>query len=419
MKNISENANQYSNRYIGSTTKNKEFKSASDVISQVQPYVPAYLYRSSHVQEAACWFEKNFKDFVGADSQKFQSKVLFSVKSNPDERLIRDVFASGVKNFDVASLPEVKKVDSLLGSDARLYFMHPIKAKEVIAESYFKYKVKDFSFDSEDELQKIILATKGAKDLNLHLRIALDCENSAVELSAKFGINLEKSLRLAQEARGLVKKFGVCFHVGSQCMEPKEYSDAIAKVADFFVKNKVEIDSFDVGGGFPASYPGMKTRSMRQYINQIKNAVAKTELKKGCEILCEPGRALTAQSESLLVRVEARKGDMLYINDGTYGGLFDAGSLKFSYFCQSYDNLGSKVKSDNLQEFGFYGPTCDSVDTMNGPFLLPKSIKAGDYIEIFNLGSYSKSLRTNFNGYGETLQFDVNDQIDKKFCQIF
>lgn len=418
MKNINENANQYSSRYIGSNLESKKFKSASDVISLVQPYVPAYLYRSQYVKDTSLWFLENFKGFEGLKKQKYQSRVLFSIKSNSDERVMRDIFESGVVNYDVASLPEVKRVDSLFGKRARIYFMHPVKAKEVIAASYFNYEVKDFSFDSEEELEKILSATRGADDLNLHLRISMDCENSAVELSTKFGVNIEKSLDLAKKARSSVKNFGVCFHVGSQCMEPSEYSDAIIKVAKFFVNEGVEIDSFDIGGGFPANYPGMKTRSMTQYIDQIKGAVARTGLKDGCEILCEPGRALTAQSESLLVRIEAKKGNMLYINDGTYGGLFDAGSLKFSYFCQSYDELGSKVDDKNLQEFGFYGPTCDSIDVMAGPFLLPKSIKPGDYIEIFNLGSYSKSLRTNFNGYGETLHFDVSNKVDKEFCQI-
>lgn len=419
MKNINENANQYSNRYIGSNLESKKFESACDVIAKAQPYVPAYLYRSSYVKDASSWFVKKFDNFTGVDNQNFHSKVLFSVKSNSDERVIRDVFASGIKNFDVASLPEVKKVDALLGNNARIYFMHPVKAKEVIAESYFNYEVRDFSYDSEEELQKIVEATNAAEDLKLHLRIEMDCEKSVVELSSKFGIELEKSLDLAKKARKISKGFGVCFHVGSQCMDPKEFADATSRVTRFFIKNKIKIDSFDIGGGFPASYPGMKAKSMSQYLRQIKDAIAKVNLNDGCEILCEPGRALTAQSESLLVRVEARKGDMLYINDGTYGGLFDAGSLKFCYFCQAYDNSGKEILNKKLKKFGFYGPTCDSIDVMRGPFLLPEIIKSGDYIEIFNLGSYSKSLRSNFNGYGEVLQFDVNDPLDKKFCQIF
>jgi ornithine decarboxylase len=419
VKNINENANQYSYRYIDSSGNGGKFKDASDVIVQVKPYVPVYLYRSESVKKASRWFVEKFVDFKGLGNKEFRGKVLFSIKSNPDERVIKDVFNSGIKNFDVASINEVKRVDALLGKDARLYFMHPIKAYEAICESYFCYEVKDYSFDSEEELDKILEATKGAKDLNLHLRIAMDCGSSAIDLSEKFGIKLESCLELSKKARGRVKNFGVCFHVGSQCMNPKEYFDATKNVAKFFAKNDIGLDSFNVGGGFPSSYPGMKAGSISEYLKQIKDAIKEADLKGGCEILCEPGRAVTAECESLLVRVEARKDKMLYINDGTYGGLFDAGSLKFSYFCKAHDNKGVEILSKNKEDFGFYGPTCDSIDFMQGPFNIPDSIKAGDYIEIFNLGSYSKSLRSNFNGYGEVLQFDVGDQIDKEFCQVF
>jgi ornithine decarboxylase len=60
-----------------------------------------------------------------------------------------------------------------------------------------------------------------------------------------------------------------------------------------------------------------------------------------------------------------------------------------------------------LAPFGFYGPTCDSLDTMRGPFYLPSNIATGDYIEIGQLGAYSCSIRTNFNGFNNYLQIQV------------
>ena len=430
MRNINENANQYSSRYIDSNLvfyKNKSstdtqqvFKNAGEVITKTDLYIPAYLYRPQFVRDAASWFCKNFSNLGSKiNKNKYQSKVLFSIKSNPDKKILQEIFNSGVVDFDVASINEVRLVSDLLGDDANLYFMHPVKAREAISEAYFKYSVRDFSFDSLDELNKIREATDGAKDLSLHMRIKMACESSAVNLSGKFGVEMKKSAQLAKKARKIAKNFGVCFHVGSQCMDPEEYKIAITQVAEFFTGLKIKIDSFDIGGGFPSSYPGLKTKTMTQYLEQIKAAIAVTSLDEGCQILCEPGRALVAGGESLLVKVEARKDQMLYINDGTYGGLFDAGVLGFSYFCEAFSATGKKKEAKNLVEFGFYGPTCDSLDMMKGPFLLPENIKAGDYIEIHNLGAYSKGLRTPFNGYGDILQLEVTNKVSKKYCQSF
>lgn len=430
VRNINENANQCSPRRSDSNLvfyKNKSntetqqvFKNAGEVIAKTNLYIPAYLYRPQFVRDAASWFCKNFSDLESkVNKNKYQGKVLFSIKSNPGKKIAQEVFDNGVVNFDVASIDEVRQVSDLLGDEANLYFMHPVKAKEVISEAYFKYSVRDFSFDGMDELNKIREATGDAKDLSLHLRIKMACESSAVDLSGKFGIEMEKSGQLAKEARKIAKNFGVCFHVGSQCMDPRQYKIAIMEVSEFFMGLKIKIDSFDIGGGFPSSYPELKTKTMSQYLAQIKEAIAATAFDEDCQILCEPGRAIVAGGESLLVKVEARKDKMLYINDGTYGGLFDAGVLGFSYFCEAFSATGEKKDVKSMGEFGFYGPTCDSLDIMKGPFLLPENIKAGDYIEIHNLGAYSKSLRTTFNGYGDIFQFEVANKVPKRYCQSF
>ncbi len=424
VKNLGKNLNQC---FIGNVQDgidiiregSKTFDDASEVVSKLSPKIPTYLYRPHALKRAAKWFESCFTNFQSSNGENYSSKVLFSVKSNCDERVIRDVYEGGVRGFDVASINEVIKVDSLIGKRARIYFMHPIKPKEVISESYFKHGVKDFSFDSQEELDKMLLATHGAKDLSLHLRIMVENKSSAIDLSGKFGIDLERSLDLAIKARKVAKSFGVCFHVGSQCMDSMQFGAAIKRVADFFSKVDIKIDSFDVGGGFPSCYPGMRAESMTSYIEQIRSSLKLTSFPKDCDILCEPGRAISAGCESLLVRVEARKGSMLYINDGTYGGLFDAGIFGFSYFCEVYDRQGNKRSGKGVVDYSLYGPTCDSVDFMKGPFALPQDVEAGDYIEMHNFGSYSKSLRTSFNGYGDIMQIDVENEVDKKYCQLF
>lgn len=126
--------------------------------------------------------------------------------------------------------------------------------------------------------------------------------------------------------------------------------------------------------------------------------MAKLPVTEDCRLICEPGRALVAEAESLIVKVDLRKGDELYINDGGYGALFDSAQLGFVFPVRLIrEGLDPK---EPLLPFEFWGPTCDSIDHMKGPFLLPASVREGDYIEIGNIGAYGRALATRFNGYG-------------------
>ncbi len=386
-------------------TQDKKQKNNSKFLESevfnIKPSVPLYANRPNTIKKATRWFLKNFS-----------GKVLYSVKSNPEEKALNAIYEAGLDNFDVASLNEIKLIDRLFPK-AKMYFMHPIKSREAIKEAYFNFGIKDFSLDSNDELEKILQVTSNqnglAKDLSLHIRLSISNSHAAIDLSGKFGILPSESVALIRKARVFSKKLGICFHVGSQCMEPSEYRNAINIVKDVLEQAKVKIDVLDIGGGFPSSYPGLSPQPLKNYINEISDAVKSLSLDSSCQLWCEPGRALVAESGSLVVRVEARKGQMLYINDGTYGGLFDAGYLGFIYPTKTI-RLDKKNKlSGNLLPFGFYGPTCDSLDTMKGPFYLPENTQEGDYIEIGGLGAYSRSMRTNFNGFDDVLQIEIED----------
>jgi len=98
-----------------------------------------------------------------------------------------------------------------------------------------------------------------------------------------------------------------------------------------------------------------------------------------------------------VVRVDHRRDDHLYINDGTYGSLFDAGVPGFVYPARAIRPPGRP--SCALAPFSFYGPTCDGLDYMKGPFMLPEDMREGDYIEIGQTGAYGCTMRTRFNGF--------------------
>jgi ornithine decarboxylase len=331
---------------------------------------------------------------------------MYAVKANPSPEIIRTLWDGGITHFDVASIAEVRLVRGLL-PEAKLCFMHPVKSAEAISEAYFEHGVRTFSLDSHDELQKIVDATGAATDLTLCVRMRVSSAHSKLSLASKFGASLDEAPELLLAARQVADALGVCFHVGSQAMSAQAYAEAISLVRAAIVQAGVTVDVVDVGGGFPSIYPGMDPAPMQHYFDTIHRAFEDMPISYSAELWCEPGRALCAEYASVLVRVEQRKGNVLYINDGAYGSLFDAAHVNWRFPV----SLARTVPGDvELAAFSFYGPTCDDMDYMAGPFLLPADVKAGDYVEVGMLGAYGAAMRTAFNGFGNGETVIVADE---------
>jgi ornithine decarboxylase len=212
---------------------------------------------------------------------------------------------------------------------------------------------------------------------------------------------------LLMAARQASDALGICFHVGSQAMTPAAYGEAMERVRAAIVEASVTVDIVDVGGGFPSVYPGMEPPPLEAYFEVIHKAFEDLPISYSAELWCEPGRALCAEYASVLVRVEKRRGDELYINDGAYGALFDAAHIGWRFPVR----LVRKAPSDARDmAFSFYGPTCDDLDHMAGPFLLPADVQAGDYVEIGMLGAYGCAMRTGFNGFGADMKVLADDE---------
>lgn len=369
--------------------------SALGVALSLKPASPVTLIRPQAAARAARFF-----------SQRFPGRSLYAVKANPSPELIRTLWDAGITHFDVASIAEVRMVARTLPR-AKLCFMHPVKAEEAIREAYFQHGVRTFSLDSMEELEKIVRATRGAEDLELCVRLRVSSEHSKLSLAAKFGCELADARELLQAARQAADALGICFHVGSQAMTPHAYTQAIERVRAAIVDASVTVDIVDVGGGFPSSYPAMEPPPLEHYFQAIHRAFESLPISYSAELWCEPGRALCAEYSSLIVRVERRRGHELYINDGAYGALFDAAHLDWRFPVQL---LRAGVNEADMEAFSFYGPTCDDMDHMAGPFMLPADIRAGDYIEIGMLGAYGAAMRTDFNGFGAETVCEVADE---------
>jgi len=374
----------------------QKFKTVDELINQLKPEHPIYCIRKKSIQSASIYFTK-----------KFPGKVLYAVKTNSHPVVLKTIVESGVKNFDVASIQEIKDIRAI-NSNAKCSYMHTVKSRESIKEAYFKYNVKAFSLDTKDELIKIIESTNQAKDLELFVRVAVSNEHAEIDLSKKFGASISEATGLLRLTKQYANKIGLSFHVGSQCMHPISYTKGIADIGNIIKKTKIIPDYINIGGGFPAIYPDLVPQSLDNYFEEIKKGLTNLKLEKLPEILCEPGRALVAESGSTIVRVNLRKKQKLYINDGTYGTLFDAGTPNIVYPSRLIKN--GKIISKKLTAFDFYGPTCDSMDYMKGPFLLPSNIKENDYIELGQLGAYGLTFRTQFNGFYSDEIYEVEDE---------
>jgi ornithine decarboxylase len=367
------------------------------VVAADRPEEPIHCLRPTVVKQTA-------QDFL----QAFCGDVLYAVKCNPDPAVLRALWDGGIRHFDCASLPEVRLIRDMF-SAATIHFMHPIKARGAIREAWGRHGVRDFVLDSAAELAKIqteIAATEVPGSLGLIVRIALPRGGAKLDLSGKFGADFDVATRLLRSARGSAATLGVSFHVGSQCLDPLAWRDALALTGQIIRAAGVRADVIDVGGGFPVAYPDQEPPPLGAFFAEIDASFERLNL-PGTRLWAEPGRALVAAGTSVVVQVQARRGDALYINDGVYGSLADAGTLGFRYPVRLIRPEGGAVAE--TIDFSLFGPTCDSADVMHGPFPLPADAAEGDWIEISQLGAYGACLRTAFNGFDRARIVEVAD----------
>ncbi|WP_240006161.1 type III PLP-dependent enzyme [Pseudaquidulcibacter saccharophilus] len=372
------------------------FNNAIDIVAKLRPDVPVAANRPHVVKRAAKWFLRNFA-----------GDILYAVKANPSVWVLDTLWEAGVRNFDVASINEIQLIYNRF-KGANLAFMHPVKNRNAIARAYHEFGVRTFSLDSMAELEKIREATGYANDLNLLIRLSVSNTSSSISLDGKFGIKGDEAVELLRAARAVTREdLGICFHVGSQCMDPHAYVRAMDAAKSLIIQAGVVIDILDVGGGFPVNYRGINPPDMKQYMSLIAQKFESMPVTENCSLWCEPGRALVAEATSIITRVELVKGDMVYLNDGAYGNLFDATHVQWPF--ETRHIRADETLQGKMKPFKLYGPTCDSIDALQTEYYLHEDVKEGDYIEFMMLGAYGVAMTTGFNGFGETLEVISND----------
>lgn len=368
-------------------------ESVDTLIARLRPEEPVHCLRPAVIAETAAGFVAGFP-----------GETLYAVKCNPDPAVLRAVWNGGVRHFDCASAAEVTLVRQMF-PEAEIHFMHPVKARSAIRAAYATHGVRDFVLDSADELAKILAETGNAADLGLFVRLALPPGGAVLDLSGKFGAEPEEAAALLRAVRPHAARVGLCFHVGSQCMDPLAWRRALALAGIVIAEAGVAVDVVDVGGGFPVAYPDLDPPPLGAFFAEIEAGFEALGLPEGTQLWAEPGRALVAAGGSVVVQVQLRRGDALYLNDGVYGSLSDAGAPGFRFPFRPLRDAGGAVA-----EFTLFGPTCDSVDRLRHAVSLPADIAEGDWIEIGQLGAYGGCLRTAFNGFDRARIVEVTDR---------
>ena len=367
------------------------FASALKAIESLKPGEPLYLVHPEEFAGAA-------KHFLTG----FSGNVLYAVKANPHPIAIQQLWAAGIRHFDTASLGEIEIVKNLL-PDAVCHFMAPVRLPGQGKAAFEKYGVTDYVVDSPSELDKLFAEIGNPKKLRVFVRLVAQLGGALLEMSSKYGCSPEEAAKLLHKVKASGAAPCLTFHVGSQCLSPFSYAQAIEIAQRTITLSGIEISALDIGGGFPTSYAGQEAPPYHWYFDMVKEAM-NTLGRPDLPLMCEPGRALTAQGLSLVTQVMMRRGDRLYINDGIYGS-FD--EQRFTSFDEDYPptaiTLDAKGKARNLsgetRPFRAYGPTCDSADVLPRPVMVPDSIATNDFVLFDAMGAYTVSSRSSFNGY--------------------
>ena len=361
------------------------FTDVGHMLRQHEPNHPVY-----------CIFPHVYRESTKAFLQGFPGRVLYAVKANADPQVLKLLIAAGVRHFDCASLPEIELIHRMC-PDGTKYFMVPTRIRGAARTAQEVHNVRHFMVDHIDGVSLLANEIDLSQSI-VFARMAVHHQSAMADLSLRFGAQPQDMPALLQSVRDHGAEAALAFNVGSSVTDPDAYRYAMKVTKDVLMELPFRIRLIDVGGGYPKSYPGFTVPHLDEYFRAVSESFGNLPLADNAEVLGEPGRALAAPGMSAIVEVLLRKDDRLYINDGMYGIFWE---LRFEghdgFPVRSYRD--GKPHDGETMPFIVNGPTCDSKDILPGKVELPHDIRPGDHLEFGNIGAYSLSGRTDFNGY--------------------
>lgn len=358
--------------------------------------VPQLLRELAPKNPVYCIFPHVYRDSTKAFLLGFPGRVLYAIKANNDPRVLKMLIEAGISHFDCASLPEIELAHRLC-PPGKKYFMVPTRIRGAATTAQKEFGVRHFVVDHVDGVSQLASEIEMSGTV-VFARMAVHHKSAMADLSVRFGAKPGDMPELLKVIRDTGAEPALAFNVGSSVTDPDAYRYAMGVTRVVLEKIQFSVRLLDVGGGYPKSYPGFIVPELDEYFIAVKESFAELPLSDNAEILGEPGRAIAGPGMSAIVEVVLRKDDRLFINDGMHGIFWELRYEGHTGF-PARTFRGGRLLAGDTMPFTVNGPTCDSDDTLPGKVELPTDIRPGDHIEFGNIGAYSLSGRTDFNGH--------------------
>ncbi|MGX9351610.1 type III PLP-dependent enzyme [Shimia sp. W99] len=352
-------------------------------LKKFQPDDPVLYFAPDVLQATARRFEAGFDGLV-----------TYAVKANDQAAVLDNLVGAGLAAFDVASLNEMAKVRQAK-ADAVLHYHNPVRSVAEIAGAV-GHGIASWSVDCPRELDKLADVPRHGTEIAVRLRMPVP--GAAYDFGEKFGADPDQAVALMKKARAMGFDVSLTFHPGTQCADPQAWAVYIVEAADVARRAGVTLKRLNVGGGFAAHRRGAAP-DLEAIFDRIASETNRAFGTARPALVCEPGRAMVAESFTLALRVKAVRGDAVFLNDGVYGSLTELRDIGAPDRVSVMRPDGAELGGVKAQKVVF-GPTCDSIDRLPDRMALSQEIAEGDYVMIRAMGAYSASISTGFNGYG-------------------
>lgn len=358
----------------------------SEFLFAQQPENPVLFFAPGVLQDTARRFIDGFPGIV-----------TYAVKSNPEEVVIENLAAAGVRGFDVASPAEMMMIRRI-APEAALHYNNPVRSRSEIAVAV-ALDVDSYSVDSRSELAKLMAQVPAGKEITVRFKLPVD--GAAYNFGAKFGATQDLAAALLADVAVAGYIPSLTFHPGTQCTDPKAWEAYIFAAAAIAEAADVRIARLNVGGGFPSHRLNGQLPDLEAIFALIDSTTATAFGDARPALICEPGRGMVAESFTLSTRVKAlRDNTHVFLNDGTYGNLDELPMIGIIDRVQAFSPAGDARTGAAVPRIVF-GPTCDSVDRLPGELMLPGDLAEEDHLLFHGLGAYSIATNTRFNGFGD------------------
>lgn len=387
------------------TRGNFLIQDAGQIVATIQA-----LLRHLHV-DALCIAQK---------AQNDPTVIALEATLNATPELLGDEFQGQPRVWmDTASAGEMEMARYAGFQPQHMIVSHPRKTARTL-ERMKAERPWAFTFDSEQELRRVLKAEAGpVKALSAEesyepvalVRIKTSSQGVVNNLSAKFGCGESEAVRLLRLAQDCgFTRFGVAFHVGTQCCDAGNYARALRQALDVIVAARdvgVTVTVVDIGGGFPDARAAKAAgttqlnvilragEAVRDFRQQLWEATG-TEM----FIVAEPGRVITDRGTIVTPVLKysmtspetvahVRVGD--HRRGGLSGAVHDEQSWDMQAVPRSDDQtvMGHVVTAARV--IGSTGYGTDEFFHATGGYSLPSNVREGDHIAIFCTGSYSAS----------------------------